>query len=145
MNVIGEIKLFAGDFTPPDFVDCDGKPYPIVLYKELFCVLGFSYTNTGSSGAEGIKYFNVPNLNGLAPGTKYVICVNGYFPREYTVGESSIYSQPTSTLTLVNPGDTRPQGKIPDKFKDPKGKKLTTYDPRTWQNYNLDTDEFEDG
>jgi hypothetical protein len=140
MNVIGEIKLFAGAFTPPDFVDCDGTAYPIPLYKELFCVLGFSYTDTGSSGTEGLKYFNVPNLNRLAPGTKYVICINGYFPRDRRL---EIYTVPTSTLTFVPREGSTPQGKIDNKFEDSKGKKLTTYAVSDWQNYNLDTDEYE--
>jgi hypothetical protein len=34
-------------------------------------------------------------------------------------------------------------GQINNKLKDPKGKKLIEYDAATWQNYNLNTDEFE--
>jgi hypothetical protein len=131
MNYIGEIKLFAGVFNPPGFIDCDGSEYPIPLYRELFSILGYSYTNTGSSGSP--KYFNVPTMKGLAPGTKYIICVDGYFPRDQFL---QIYEGTT--------GDLVRNGKINDRYRDPKGKKLTRYDQATWQNYNLDTDEFED-
>ena len=130
MNVIGEIKLFAGGFTPPDFVDCDGTAYPIPLYRELFSILGYSYTDTG--GSESTKYFNVPTMKGLAPGTKYIICVDGYFPRDQFL---QIYEGTT--------GDLVRNGKIDDRYQDTKGKKLTRYNEATWQNYNLDTDEFE--
>jgi len=135
MNYIGEIKLFAGEFTPPGFVVCDGSQYPIPLYRELFAVLGFSYTDTGSGGGTGLKYFNVPNLNkGLLAGTKYIICVDGYFPRDQFV---QIYEGTT--------GDLVRNGKIKDRYIDPKGKQLTRYDAITWQNYNLDSDSFEEG
>ena len=132
MNYIGEIKLFAGEFIPPGFILCDGSQYPIPLYRELFSILGHTYTDT-SSGTEGIKYFNVPLMQGLAPGTKYIICVEGYFPRDQFL---QIYEGTT--------GDLVRKGKISDRYRDPKAKKLTRYDPATWQNYNLDTDEFEE-
>ena len=134
MNYIGEIKLFAGKFNPPGFVDCDGEAYPIALYRELFAILGYVHTpELGSSGV-GLKYFRVPTMNnGLIQGTKYIICVDGYFPRDQFL---EIYENPTSTLVNA--------GQIKDKYQDPKGKKLTRYDQATWQNYNLDTDEFED-
>jgi microcystin-dependent protein len=139
MNVIGEIKIFAGEFVPPDFVDCDGTAYPISLYKELFCVLGYSYTPELGSGGFGLKYFRVPSMSGLIEGTKFIICVNGYFPRERRL---EIYDVPTSELSYTARG--RARGQIDDKLRDPKGKKLTEYRQEYWQNYNLDTDEFED-
>ena len=130
MNYIGEIKLFAGEFTPPGFIDCDGSEYPIPLYRELFSILGYSYTDTGSSGSS--KYFSVPIMKGLAPGTKYIICVDGYFPRDQFL---QIYEGTT--------GDLVRNGKMTDTYRDPKRKELSKYDQVTWQNYNLDTDEFE--
>ena len=144
MNVIGEIKLFAGEFVPPDFVDCDGTAYPIPLYKELFCVLGYSYTpeiqEPGGGGATrfGLKYFRVPSMTGLITGTKFIICVKGYFPRERLL---EIYDVPTSELSYTEEG--RARGQIDNKLKDPKRNKLTEYNEATWQNYNLNTDEFE--
>ena len=136
MNVIGEIKLFAGEFVPPDFVNCDGTAYPIPLYKELFCVLGYSYTpELGSvAGRFGLKYFRVPLMTGLIQGPKFIICVNGYFPRERSL---EIYDVPTSELSYTDEG--RALGQISSKL----GKKLTEYSQEYWQNYNLDTDEFE--
>jgi hypothetical protein len=143
MNVIGEIKIFAGEFVPPDFVDCDGKAYPIPLYKELFSIVGYSYTpELGSGGVAarfGLKYFRVPSMSGLITGTKFIICVNGYFPREKRL---EIYDVPTSELSYTDEG--RARGQIDDKLKDPKGNKLTEYNQEYWQNYNLDTDTFED-
>ena len=142
MNVIGEIKIFAGEFVPPDFVACDGTAYPIPLYKELFCVLGYSHTpELGSGGGVtrfGLKYFRVPLMTGLIQGTKFIICVNGYFPRERSL---EIYNVPTSELSHTDQG--RALGQIDVKLRDPKGKKLTEYSQEYWQNYNLDTDTFE--
>jgi microcystin-dependent protein len=147
MNVIGEIKIFAGEFVPPDFVDCDGTAYPIPLYKELFSVVGYSYTpevgsGGGGGGRFGLKYFRVPSMDVLIQGTKFIICVNGYFPRERLL---EIYNVPTSELSYTDGEQPNPRalGQINNKLKDPKGKKLIEYDAATWQNYNLDTDEFE--
>ena len=136
MNYIGEIKLFAGEFTPPGFVNCDGEAYPIALYRELFAILGYVHTpELGSGGGRaGLKYFRVPTMeNGLIQGTKYIICVDGYFPRDQFL---QIYEGTT--------GDLVRSGQIKEAYRDPKRKELSKSDQVTWQNYNLDTDEFEE-
>ena len=79
-------------------------------------------------------------MSGLITGTKFIICVNGYFPREKRL---EIYDVPTSELSYTD-DQRRALGQINDKLRDPKVKKLTEYSEEYWQNYNLDTDTFED-
>jgi hypothetical protein len=129
MNVIGEIKLFSGKFNPPGFIDCDGEAYPVPLYRELFAVIGHQYTKELGGN---LKYFNVPSMDGLVRGTKYIICVDGYFPTDQLL---EIYKNSTGNLIS--------RGQIESNYKDPRGKKLITYTTEDWQNYNIDTDEFE--
>ena len=76
---------------------------------------------------------------GLIQGTKFIICVKGYFPRERLL---EIYDVPTSELSYTEEG--RARGQMNDKLRDPKVRKLTEYNQEYWQNYNLDTDTFED-
>jgi len=143
MNYIGEIKLFAGEFNPPGFIDCDGEAYPVSLYRELFAILGYVHTpEIGGRGGkpERLKYFRVPTMDGLIQGTKYIICVEGYFPREAFL---EIYENSTGNLAGAAAAAGQTSTPLKD-YQDPKGKKLTRYDQTTWQNYNLDTDEFED-
>lgn len=90
MNIIGEIKLFAGAYTPIGWMDCDGSKLPIPQYKKLFSVIGYTYTTiSGSGGVAGYPagytkpiYFALPSGKPLIPGTKWIICVEGYFPTE---------------------------------------------------------------
>ncbi len=140
MNIIGEIKLFAGDFIPPGFMECDGSSLPIPLYKKLFAVIGYTYTeNAGSSGYG--KYFQLPSGRGVFPSSKWIICVEGYFPREKT---EEIYSVSTGDL-IRNSTMSGGERIVNDKYVDPKLKEKINYDDAYWLNYNADTDEFERG
>lgn len=57
---IGEIKLFAGDYTPRDWAPCDGRLLPIKEYDGLYSLLGDAY------GGDGQTTFAVPDLRGRA-------------------------------------------------------------------------------
>lgn len=134
MDYVGEIKLYAGEIIPPGFMNCDGSSLPIPLYKELFAIIGYTYTTSGSGGLAGQKYFQLPNMTkGLIQGTKYIICFSGYFPRDRAL---SIYQNKT--------GDLVRSGKLTEDYVDPKQREITRYDELYWQNYNIDTDDFEE-
>lgn len=130
MNYIGEIKIFAGEFNPPGFIDCDGSILPIAYNKELFSVIGYDYTES-----EGGKYFQIPSSDSLLDGTKLIICVDGNFPREVAFDKYSEKTADTmSNGKLTN--YTNPLAKVVDKYKS-----IADFN-RRWGNYNTATDEF---
>ena len=57
---IGEIRLFAGNFAPRDWMFCDGTLLPISQYDVLFSLIGTTY------GGDGQSTFALPDLRGRA-------------------------------------------------------------------------------
>jgi hypothetical protein len=73
--VLGEVRLFAGDFNPGWTVIAAGQLMSIGQNVALFSLLGNKY------GGNGQTTFALPNLRGLGPGgTNYVICIQGTYP-----------------------------------------------------------------
>ena len=72
-KIIGEIKLFSGNFEPQGWMFCDGRRLKVTRYEILFSILGISY------GGDS-EYFNLPNLPDIF-GVKYIICVEGEYPQ----------------------------------------------------------------
>ncbi len=60
MPMLGEIKLFAGNFAPRGWAFCDGQYLSTSEYQALFSILGTTY------GGDGRVLFALPNLNGRA-------------------------------------------------------------------------------
>jgi microcystin-dependent protein len=60
MGFIGQVKLFAGNFAPVSWHDCDGSLMPISQYTALFSLLGTTY------GGDGQTTFALPDLRGRA-------------------------------------------------------------------------------
>jgi microcystin-dependent protein len=60
-NYIGEIRLFAGDYVPENWLKCDGSPLPISRYDVLFTLIGTTY------GGDGVTTFNLPDLRSRVP------------------------------------------------------------------------------
>ncbi|MFF7110593.1 phage tail protein [Pseudomonas sichuanensis] len=61
---IGEIRIFAGDFPPVDWVPCDGRLLQINDYQAFYALVGTTY------GGDGQSTFRVPDLRGrIAVGT----------------------------------------------------------------------------
>lgn len=58
---VGEIRLFAYDFCPKNWVDADGRRLPIENYMELYSLYGNTY------GGDGLHDFAVPDLRGRVP------------------------------------------------------------------------------
>jgi microcystin-dependent protein len=55
---VGEIMLFASNFAPRGWVECDGRLLDIASYEALFNVIGTTY------GGDGFNTFGVPDLRG---------------------------------------------------------------------------------
>lgn len=60
-GMIGEIRLFAGNFAPRGWAFCQGQLLPINQNQALFSILGTIY------GGDGRTNFALPDLRGRAP------------------------------------------------------------------------------
>lgn len=60
-EMIGIIKIFAGNFAPRGWMLCQGQMLPIQQYTALFSILGTTY------GGNGVTTFALPNLSGRVP------------------------------------------------------------------------------
>lgn len=60
-SMIGEIRMFAGNFAPRDWASCDGQLLPIPQHAALFSLLGTVY------GGDGRTTFALPDLRGRVP------------------------------------------------------------------------------
>lgn len=59
--MIGEIKMFAGNFAPRGWAMCNGQLLPISQNSALFSILGTTY------GGDGRTTFALPDLRGRTP------------------------------------------------------------------------------
>lgn len=59
--LLGEIKLFAGNFAPRGWAFCDGQLLSISQNTALFSILGTTY------GGDGRTTFALPDLRGRVP------------------------------------------------------------------------------
>ncbi len=65
-GMLGEIRMFAGNFAPRSWAKCEGQLLPISSNQALFSILGTTY------GGDGRTTFGLPDLRGrvaLGPGT----------------------------------------------------------------------------
>src|SRR3954451_14142636 len=58
---VGEIRIFAGNFAPAGWADCDGRLLPISENDTLFNLLGTTF------GGDGQETFGLPDLQGRVP------------------------------------------------------------------------------
>jgi microcystin-dependent protein len=59
--ILGEIRMFAGQFAPVGWAFCNGQLLSIAQNTALFSLLGTTY------GGNGQTTFALPNLNNRAP------------------------------------------------------------------------------
>jgi microcystin-dependent protein len=71
--LIGEIRVFAGNFAPRDWAFCEGQLLDIPSYQALFCILGTTY------GGDGQRNFGLPDLRG-----RVIVGPNG---DDYQIGQ----------------------------------------------------------
>jgi len=60
-TLLGEIRIFAGNFPPVGWAFCNGQILPIAQNTALFSLLGTTY------GGNGVSTFALPNLQGSVP------------------------------------------------------------------------------
>lgn len=60
-TLLGEVKLFAGDFTPRGWALCNGQLLAVSQHEALFALLSNRY------GGNGITTFQLPDLRGRTP------------------------------------------------------------------------------
>jgi microcystin-dependent protein len=58
---LAEIRIFAGNFAPKGWAQCDGQLMPLSQNTALFSLLGTTF------GGDGKSNFGLPNLQGNAP------------------------------------------------------------------------------
>jgi microcystin-dependent protein len=88
-GMIGEIRLFAGNFSPKAWTYCAGQTMAISSNTALFSILGTTY------GGNGTTTFGIPDLRGrvaIGAGSG-----SGLTPR--TLGEMG--GAPTTTISLL--------------------------------------------
>jgi microcystin-dependent protein len=61
LPMIGEVRLFAGNFDPPGWMACDGRLLALSEHQALFEVIGNIY------GGDGRNTLAVPDLRGRVP------------------------------------------------------------------------------
>jgi microcystin-dependent protein len=73
-NLLGSVSLFAGNFAPDGYLDCNGQPLQINTNAALYSILGTKF------GGDGRTVFNLPRLTAPAK-MRYIICVQGLYPQ----------------------------------------------------------------
>lgn len=86
-DMIGQIALFAGAYTPRNWKRCDGSTLNIVEYRALFDIIGDTY------GGNGTTTFALPNLGG-----RYMVCAQGVRPN----------LRPEAWSEILPPGEDSP-------------------------------------
>ena len=87
-DMIGQIALFAGAYTPRHWKRCDGSILNIVEYRALFDIIGDTY------GGNGTTTFALPNLGG-----RYMVCAQGARPN----------LRPEAWSEILPPGEDSPE------------------------------------
>jgi microcystin-dependent protein len=89
-EIMGIIKLFAGNFAPKGYMECNGALLPISQYSAMYSILGTMY------GGDGIQTFGLPDFRSRVP----VGLGQGPGLSLYTQGEKS--GLENNTITINN-------------------------------------------
>lgn len=105
-GTIGEVRLFAGFFTPRNWLPCEGQLLEVMKHQSLYSVIGTIYGGDGRTtfalpdlrGRTAVGLGAGPGLNPVQEGEKtsgiegsvgstgagqairYVICASGIYP-----------------------------------------------------------------
>ncbi len=60
-GLVGEIKLFAGNYAPIGWMLCQGQTLKVNDNQALFSIINNTY------GGDGVKTFQIPDLRGRVP------------------------------------------------------------------------------
>jgi len=89
-GMIGEIKLFAGNFEPLGWKFCEGQILQISQNQALYSILGITY------GGNGMTTFALPDLRDAVP-----INASGTRPQGTVNNGDKIKIDPTQTTTTI--------------------------------------------
>lgn len=56
---LGVVKIFGGNYTPLNWLPCDGRALAINTYETLYALIGTTY------GGDGVTTFKLPDLRGV--------------------------------------------------------------------------------
>lgn len=106
---VGEIRMFAGNFSPAGWMFCEGQLLPISEYETLFVLIGTTY------GGDGQNTFGLPDLRGRLPlhqGSGFVLAQTGGV-EEVTLTVNQIPSHTHAFLASTSAGiDNHASGKV---------------------------------
>jgi len=75
--LLGEIRMFGGDFAPRGWARCQGQLLTIADHAPLYSLIGTTY------GGDGVETFALPDLpQDTAPASSitYIIALAGVYP-----------------------------------------------------------------
>lgn len=96
--LIGEIRLFAGNFAPRNWAFCDGQTLPISSNAALYSILGTQYGGNGRDNFQLPKLASLKEADGGETPIRYVICLQGAYPvrddswTEQAIGEIRLFA-----------------------------------------------------
>lgn len=114
--LIGEIRLFACNYSPREWVPCDGRALPVSRYQALSALLKDQF------GGDGKKTIALPKMTGPDAKSKshlqYHMAVGGMYPRSGDQGvgiekAASGYGNVMLSEVRLMPYATAPRGWLP--------------------------------
>ncbi len=106
---VGEIRMFAGNFSPAGWMFCEGQLLPISENETLFQLIGTTY------GGDGESTFGLPDLRGRIPihmGDGYNLA-ESFGTESVTLTTSQIPAHSHAFLVSSNNGSvTNPSGNV---------------------------------
>lgn len=112
MQYLSEIRIFAFDFAPRGWMQCNGQLLPITPNAALFSLLGTTF------GGDGRTNFNLPDFRGRVPmnwgtylgGTNYVWGqLGGESAHTLSIAEMPKHNH-TATASSNSPDSPNPAG-----------------------------------
>ena len=129
---LGIIKIFAGNFAPRGWLDCNGQLLAISQNSALFSLLGTTY------GGDGITTFALPDLRNRVPAG-----ISATMPQGAVVGSTTSVGVGQGVLTVANiPAHTHTAvatinvNNEPGSDTNPTGNFLGSSGPATDKEYN---------
>ncbi len=99
---VGELRLFAGNFAPADWMFCNGQLLSIADNETLFQLIGTTY------GGDGQSIFALPDLRGRVPvhqGNGFVLAETGGAEQvTLTVGQLPAHTHALRASTAAGTG-----------------------------------------
>lgn len=109
MPVIGEVRMFGGNFAPAGWAMCNGQLIAISQNDALFTLIGTTY------GGDGVNTFGLPNLQsrvpvgtGQGPGLPLYVLgqIGGTEANTLTPGNIALHTHPvTGTAGILSSGE----------------------------------------